>query len=135
MSQWYAEKERKADALKRKKELADATAAERDVKRQWRMEDICNRYSGEEVDKQLGRAIFSTGSALQLAEDPDFKKWAKLRAQASNTYKEPTAEKIGGSILDSVAFDLKVHCHVTHVVRAQHSCFLDSELTRSKLSV
>ena len=61
---------------------------------------MCNRYAGSEVDIQLGKAFFVSGSSFQLVENPEFIKYGKLRKHSPESYKEPTAETISGHVVN-----------------------------------
>jgi len=52
MSKHIHELETKAEAAKKQRELAERTQADRTIARQQRVSDMCNKYSGNEVDDQ-----------------------------------------------------------------------------------
>ena len=85
---------KKKESRAKKKRLEELTAAERVVKKQKRLSDVCNRYAGSEVDNQLGKAIFSAGLPFEMVENREFKKYGKLRQRAGENYKEPCAENL-----------------------------------------
>ena len=107
LSVYHKECTKKKESKAKKKRLEELTAAERVVKKQKRLSDVCNRYAGSEVDNQLGKAIFSAGLPFEMVENREFKKYGKLRQRAGENYKEPCAQKIGGSILNNVQRELK----------------------------
>ena len=71
------------------------------------MSDVCNQHAGSEIDNKLGKAVFAAGLPFRMVKNVEFKKYGKLRQRASESYIEPSADKISGSILNNVQRELK----------------------------
>ena len=69
---------------------------------------MCIRYAGSEVDLQLGRSIFASGSSFALVESLEFTKYGTLCKHAPDSCKEPSAKKISGSVLNTVETELRL---------------------------
>ena len=103
-SSYHTECRKRKEPMAKRKKMEELTASERAVKK---MSDVCNRYAGSEIDNQLGKAVFAAGLPFEMVENVEFKKYGKLRQRASESYIEPSADKISGSILNNVQRELK----------------------------
>ena len=92
LSGYHKECLKKKESTAREKHLEELTSAERVVKKQKRLSDVCNRYAGSEVDNQLGKAVFSAGLPFGMVENLEFKKYGKLRQRAGESYSEPSSQ-------------------------------------------
>ena len=86
-----------------KKRAADAAAlasADRQVRKQMKIDVQCNAYGKDEIDDKLCRAFVSAGILFYAIENNDMKTWSTARSLASASYKDPGRKKLGGSLLD-----------------------------------
>ena len=107
LSAYHTECRKRKESKAKRKKLEELTVSERVVKKQKKIADVCNRYAGLETDNQLGKAVFAAGFPFEMVEIVEFKKYGKLRQRAGESYTEPSADKISGTILNNVQHELK----------------------------
>ena len=93
------EKINKASAKKRAHDLAQLANADRTVRKQQKIDNICNAFSREEVDNKACRAWISVGIPFAAIENEDVTAWTKALRMASFSYKDPGQRRLSGSLL------------------------------------
>ena len=100
MSEYWLSMANKAAAKERKRKAAALATADRVVKKQKRVTDICNRYSSDSLDMQFAAVFFRNFLPHSLADDALFNDFIKALRYQPESYKSPGRKQVGGTLLD-----------------------------------